>query len=627
MSNFSKKSHCLTRVILAVFALGFLPLSHASKNSAADKQSSLPLDVVLVMDSSGSMKHTDPRELRKPAAKLLISLLGDDDRASVVSFSDQGYPVAFLTPVKGKANEAKLFAAVDRISNKGVYTNLLGAVEGAMRVIRRDPLPDRKTIVVLMTDGKMDLGDSVKNQSKSETLINDLIPQLKNLNIELHTIAFTDQSDKAYLQQLAQSTGGKFNLAQTDKQLHDVYTSIFEQNKQPNMLPFDGEKFSIDNAIKEVTIVGSKDSEDVVLSLLAPDGAVISAANKPDSIKWFTAQAFDLITIQNPQPGQWQIKSSNGKNKAYIITDLKFQLKVEPPEVAIGEGLMISAWLEDKGKTIAKPSILSTVNMALRVHTPEGDVHELDMKAQTKEDASGELSGVYLNYIALPAAGRYQVEVLAKSSTFSRVRNSLVNVFDPAITAKAETPSPEQTHTDLNPPLPDMEPAIEPPITAMSHEEVHASTPTQTPPPAMPAPQAHPPTAEPSAAEHHDEESTSSAPIATAGAHQNTNHNAEPKAEDTSVAHQSLETTKSPESPEKPDKPVHNADDHQDAPAKQGPNLMKALGIFLIINGIFALFGGIAYFVYRMKKKKAANPPSSDDDEVEDNRDNQKRAA
>ena len=74
MSNFSKKSHCLTRVILAVFALGFLPLSHASKNSAADKQSSLPLDVVLVMDSSGSMKHTDPRELRKPAAKLLISL-------------------------------------------------------------------------------------------------------------------------------------------------------------------------------------------------------------------------------------------------------------------------------------------------------------------------------------------------------------------------------------------------------------------------------------------------------------------------------------------------------------------------------------------------------------------------
>jgi hypothetical protein len=138
----------------------------------------------------------------------------------------------------------------------------------------------------------------------------------------------------------------------------------------------------------------------------------------------------------------------------------------------------------------------------------------------------------------------------------------------------------------------------------------------------MPAPQAHPPTAEPSAAEHHDEASTSATPIATAGAHQNKDHNAEPRAEDTSVAHQS------PESPEKPDKPAHNADKHhQDGSAKEGPNLMKALGIFLIINGIFALFGGIAYFVYRMKKKKADNAPSSDEDDVEDNRGNEKRAA
>lgn len=624
MSKLSRKSHTITRALITIFALGFLPLSHASTNGEADKQSDLPLDVVLVMDSSGSMKHTDPRELRKPAAKLLISLLGNNDRASVVSFSDQGYPVAFLTPVKGKSNEAKLFGAVDKISNKGVYTNLLGAVEGAMRVIRRDPLPDRKSIIVLMTDGKMDLGDNVKNQSKSETLFNDLIPQLKNQNIELHTIAFTGQSDKAYLEQLAQATGGKFNLAQTDKQLHDVYTSIFEQNKQPNMLPFDGEKFSIDKAIKEVTIVGSKDSEGVVLSLQTPKGELIAAGNKPDDIKWFTAQAFDLITIKNPQPGQWKIKSSTGKNKAYIITDLKFQLEVEPQEVAIGEGLMISAWLQDNGNTIDKPSILSTIVMKLLVHTPEGDTHELDMQAQTKEDSSGELSGVYMSHIALPADGHYKIEVVAKSSTFSRVRNSLVTVFDPNAVTKSNTTTTAQAHKDTSPALTSTTSAVEPPISeVVSKPEPH------TPP-------VHKPPVQETQEVHADKEATPEQPtITTPEAHQQPatkssmpeHHSTEPQSADHATEHSAEEPVAVPPHSENPEKPARDAkiDNHDDA-SKEGPNVMKALGIFLVINGVFAMLGGVAYLVYSMKKKKASKP-NSNAEVIDDNRIEEKRAA
>jgi Mg-chelatase subunit ChlD len=613
MSKFSKNSFRLTSVILALIMLGIFPASHA----ATDNRSNLPLDIVLVMDSSGSMKYTDPRELRKPAAKLLISLLGDNDRASVVSFSDQGYPVAFLTPVKGKTNESNLFAAVDKISNKGVYTNLLGAVEGAMRVIRRNPLPDRKVIIVLMTDGKMDLGDSAQNQSKSETLSKDLIPQLKNQNIELHTIAFTDQSDKAYLEQLAQATGGKFNLAQSDKQLHDVYTSIFEQNKQPNMLPFEGEKFTIDNAIKEVTIVGSKDNEEVVLSLLSPGGEVLTAANIPDTIKWFTAEAFDLITIQNPQPGQWQIKSSNGKNKAYIITDLKFQLEVQPQEVAIGEGLMINAWLEDKGKTIDKPSVLATLNMALRVHTPDGETHELAMQAQTKDDASGELSGVYMNHIALPADGRYQIEVVANSSTFSRVRNSLVKVFDPNSVPQTDTATIVETHTEapdnVSPALPNMAPAIDPPIPEPAQSDAHTAAAAHEPPETHPNTEEHLP--QPAASEEHEPPATEQPSMEQPSE----DHGAPHSTEDPSAAHAP---------PENPDRPAHDeAQSHQDAPANEGPNLTKALGIFLLINGVFAFLGGLAFLIYRMKQKKAAKANSDDDDGANESLDDKKQAA
>ena len=600
MPNIQAKSARGVSFLFLACAIFYASNSH----STSEGSNSLPLDVVLVMDSSGSMKRTDPQDLRKPAAKLFISLLDDKDRASVVSFSDKGYPVAFFTPVKGKQNEEKLFAAVDRISNKGVYTNLLGAVEGAMRVINRNPLPNRKQIIVLMTDGKMDLGNDTNNNANSEKLFNELVPQLKKQNIELHTIAFTDESDKAYLEKIALGTGGKFNLAQNNKQLHDVYTAIFEQNKQPNMLPFNGEKFTVDSAIKEVTIVGSKETEDVVLSLQNPNGEIYTAKNKPEAMKWFTAQAFDLITITNPKAGEWQIKASNGKNKAYVITDLKFQLQVEPQEVAIGEGLMINAWLEDKGERINKPSVLSNLTMELRVHTPEGETHVLDMQPQTSDGAGAELSGVYMSHIALPADGRYQIEVVANGSTFSRARNSLVNVFDPAKQQQpvAETPITEaHTSPSIEPAMPVIGPAIDPPIAA-AHIESKTEPPT-----------------------------SAEEPITDHAQSQEIAHPEEPPLKQESPPIEDLTAAVTDHKSEKPAKTkLHNETKQEpaaDAKEDHGPNLVKALVIFLIINSVFALIGGIAYFIYRMKKKKAAKSGDKDGEEKIDDEEDAKKAA
>ncbi|HDO34120.1 MAG TPA: VWA domain-containing protein, partial [Chromatiales bacterium] len=59
------------------------------------------IDAVLVLDSSGSMRHTDPLRLRVPAAKLFISLLGAGDRVGVISFSGHAWPVIGLTDVTG----------------------------------------------------------------------------------------------------------------------------------------------------------------------------------------------------------------------------------------------------------------------------------------------------------------------------------------------------------------------------------------------------------------------------------------------------------------------------------------------------------------------------------------------
>lgn len=75
----------MKRTILLVF-LGLLLLS-AGSASVARAADDRPLDIVVVIDNSGSMGENDPTGLRYQAALMLIDLLGDRDRIAFVTFS------------------------------------------------------------------------------------------------------------------------------------------------------------------------------------------------------------------------------------------------------------------------------------------------------------------------------------------------------------------------------------------------------------------------------------------------------------------------------------------------------------------------------------------------------------
>ena len=49
-----------------------------------------PLDIVLVIDSSGSMSWNDPKDMRKSTAKRFVDELREDDRVSIVDFDEPG---------------------------------------------------------------------------------------------------------------------------------------------------------------------------------------------------------------------------------------------------------------------------------------------------------------------------------------------------------------------------------------------------------------------------------------------------------------------------------------------------------------------------------------------------------
>ena len=379
------------------------------------------MDVVLVMDSSGSMKKTDPHFLRIPAAKLFISLLREGDRASVVSFSDKGYMISPLIPVADKANVSSLNRAAEKISSKGLFTNLYEAFNTGMRILSdtKDPT-DREKVILIMTDGMMDTGDSAEDDRLLDLIDSELLGRMKEQHIKVYSIAFTRLSDQKLLAKISKKTGGFYNLALTDKELHLIFTSIFESLEKPDMLPMTKTAFLIDASVKEVTIVATKGSPGTDIQLLSPDGQKYSGSRKYSGISWFESETFDMITIERPLEGQWEILMSTGKdNKAYVITDLSLKTNFNNLYSLFGQPMDINIWLEKNGERIVEPEVLGKIEFYIELTGPDGKTSRLE--PFLKE------AGIFERKIAPFTPGNYTMNIVAKSMTFERKKTFIFN--------------------------------------------------------------------------------------------------------------------------------------------------------------------------------------------------------
>jgi Ca-activated chloride channel homolog len=103
----------------------------------------VPFSMMLALDSSSSVR-TGRRRLQD-AARAAVDTLHDDDRASVLSFSDQ-----IGAPTPWSSSRQPVLDAINGLRSDG-STSLVDAAFAA--VLQRDPEPGRRNLVILFTDG------------------------------------------------------------------------------------------------------------------------------------------------------------------------------------------------------------------------------------------------------------------------------------------------------------------------------------------------------------------------------------------------------------------------------------------------------------------------------------------
>jgi hypothetical protein len=301
------------------------------------------------------------------------------------------------------------------------------------------PLQEKKKVLIMLSDGKLDLGSPEKDAAALERL-KRLLPEVAKANVNIHTMAFTSESDSALLESMARETGGFFRFAREDKDVHVMFAAIFERIKSPDTVPLEGETFTIDSQIREATVLVSKKPR-TSLSLLDPSNKQYTKARHASTIEWFESSVFDMITIQEPSAGTWKIKLSESEgNKVYILTHLNLKTSFDKSFVTKGERIPVEVWLEKQGGVVTEEDVLARTTFSAEVTGPDGRVVKLDFASGSTPTVIRHADGKYSAMLSTTVVGDHTMRLLAQGKTFKREKTFPFKAVDPTAAPSAERP-------------------------------------------------------------------------------------------------------------------------------------------------------------------------------------------
>ncbi|WP_338354902.1 vWA domain-containing protein [uncultured Marinobacter sp.] len=463
-------------------------------------------DVRIIVDISGSMKDTDPENLRQPAVRLLARLLPEGATAGVWTF---GQYVNMLVPHR-EVTDAWRDMAIQRsaqINSVALRTNLGAAIETASDDYFTEGDLSR-THFILLTDGKVDISDDpAANTAEENRILDTIVADLIERGATFHPVALSEAADTDFLKALATESGGRFQVADTADALNLAFLQALNTAVPQEQIPIEGNGFTVDEGVREFTALifwgESETSATRELALVRPDEQTVNLSEFPDNVRWAREAGYDLITVNEPLAGQWRINGELGEgSRVTVVSDLRMVVNPLPPSFTADDPLNIRVGFFEEGEKITNSDFLGVIEVSLSITSEDG-------RSGTKV-LSGEQppeDGTYRDTVSrLPAPGLFTVDVVADGQTFSRKFSATVGftvpedegaepadqpaeLLEPEVTEPApatEQPEPEPPVSE--PEQSEPEPAIASPIDVSQAEEP-VTPPAQEPEPAPEEPE------------------------------------------------------------------------------------------------------------------------------------------
>ncbi|HBD23094.1 MAG TPA: hypothetical protein DC023_01575 [Oceanospirillaceae bacterium] len=330
------------------------------------------IDIRILVDVSGSMKQTDPLNLRVPALQVLTQLLPEQAQAGVWEFADDANLVVPHGPIDDQWRELAL-AAAQNIRSDGQYTDIGGALQAAA-FGQQATDSKRKLHVILLTDGMVDIA---KNEVVNIRARNDLLQHITQQYVEagalVHAIGLSYAADEKTLSDIARRTDGLFAVAENANQLLDIFLRALDNSVLTQQAPVseDRQSFVVNSDVESITVVVEKKGSQEV-ALQSPDGEVISATEASQEIDWQESSTHDVVKVQEPERGTWAVTSAEAEvTRVNVKGQLNMDLRLPSTNIYLGQSTSLEVILADAQGPLKDPALLSEFSLQLSLENEQ----------------------------------------------------------------------------------------------------------------------------------------------------------------------------------------------------------------------------------------------------------------
>jgi Mg-chelatase subunit ChlD len=262
-------------------------------------------NIILVIDTSGSMQQTDPNNLRKEALSLLSHTLNADTLLSVVTFANDSnviFKQKLIGPF-GDQNRNLLRQLGAQINSDG-GTNIQSGLTAAAKLLKSIPGVKSK-IIVLLTDGQDNNWKGQVNMLAKGTTV--------------HTIALSDGADRVGLSLASSKTGGIAEIARNANDIHRILTDLIGTSQNEQVLAIYSDILSHNGEVKSVVIPIETQMQgfesqlswpgsNMDLSIIDPNGKTIDTKKALNMGIGAKGKTYNIIRLSNPIAGAWKFK-------------------------------------------------------------------------------------------------------------------------------------------------------------------------------------------------------------------------------------------------------------------------------------------------------------------------------
>ena len=407
----SKKTKLTALVLCLIIVLTSFCLSAGAVDMEKERVYK-PLDLVVVLDSSGSMVDSDPDRTALAAVRMLVNMMpAGDSKIGVISFNREA--TVITKNASGKAtllglNSLSDVATIKKNVSDVVYRGATGignAVIEATELLAANDNHDRAKAIILFTDGVNDFGNDVIALSKCEENEANAIMWAKKNDCPIYSVGYDYILDDGTssmgkegeglkkLENIASQTNGKFKAINSIAEIHQLLIEFLADVCDLNYttvatIPGDGGKHECiipvsPNVVEANVRIAGGDGSAIgsdKIKLFDPDGNQIELRNS-GNVRFDTDAAAASVKITMPKTGEWLlvVEGITGEDiHVGLLEHFKMNLTSvlslpdgNPEGVAYtNDEVGIRAWLTYDGKDLNDEALYAAVKSATAVCVP-----------------------------------------------------------------------------------------------------------------------------------------------------------------------------------------------------------------------------------------------------------------